>query len=87
MSWLEWVDAHGPKAAGWANVCDFNLDLGGYLCWASGWVVAEDATHLHVAGHLGNVGADPIDEQMVGLISIPKKLILRQKRLPNWRKR
>jgi hypothetical protein len=80
LVFVEWEDASGPSVAGWKHVQAMDFTPG-YICWSVGWTIAEDRTHLHLAAHFGNVQSED-DEQLSGMMSIPKRMIRRKITLP-----
>lgn len=73
-----WEDASGPAREGWSHVADWRP--GQYLCCTVGWLFKETSTHLHLAASFGNIESQP-DEQMCGVMAIPKRMIKKQRTL------
>lgn len=69
---VDWEDSTGPR--GWATIAQ--IDTAPMRIRSAGWVIDETAASITLAGHLGDA-----DEDAYAPLSIPKRAILKRRRV------
>ena len=80
LAFIEWQDASGPATARWDHVDEWEHDS--YMCYSVGWILAKGADYISLVPHFGHVN-EPSNEQMTGMMQIPRKMVKRVVYLKN----
>lgn len=79
---VEWEDASSSTDTGWRDVVALaGAERRGYVCWTTGFLLRESATHLTLVQSLGLVDESPEDLKVAALFTIPKAMIRRRRTL------